>query len=311
MLDITAYHDEQSEWRLRSAFEIDRVISHCGANLTSLCLDGLNLAKCPDTVKHILSTCTGLRALSLRDACLTPNSASMLTSLRSLESLFWDFGNPQLSKRMKSVASDFEVIRQLSRLTSLGVGGNSDLDQVFPGIYDILENTIDPPASILPLISTMEAKLPPKVGIRGFVFHSSRSTLLGLLCAFSHAPVLISEAIQHGAFVDSFALGHNLRCTSPITNLLHYHRDTKYKYVRKAREIFFMRSPDAESAERMMENLEILLRSGASILDLVPPFEIAASNIFTYAAQTCLPVIVNEYANTTPKRDRNLNLLIM
>lgn len=295
-LQLTSFGTESANGRLKSAPQIDRVISICGGHLSSLQLDGLNLVKCPETFALIVTTCSRLKSLSLRGAHLFPKSSPLLTSLRSLEALYWDFGNAQLSARQRSVEYDLEVIRTMSTLTSLGVCGGAGLGQVFPTLHDVLEGT-RPVASFLPLLNEMNAKLPPGVGVRNLVFMNEGS-FLGTAMALGHSPQLLSELISHGCHLDSFPVGFDMRSVSPLWSML-LGWCSPYSFLRYVPP----HNALADRALAVVQVIKLLWTSGASLVDLFltgpkgpDQFKgIVASNFFAAVALTSLSRVVDRF----------------
>lgn len=204
--------------RLRSATELDRLIRVCGASLSSLALDNLNLAKCTSSLALITSTCTRLDSLSLRGANLVPKSASFLTSLRSLTALFWDFGNADLAAKTGAVQHDMDIIRTLPKLSKLGLVGASGFASVFPAAYSVV-NYLDEGNNLEDFISIVEERLPPLVGIRGLMLKNN-ATLLTSLIARGALPTTIQAIVDAGAAVDSVEFCPGVVSMSPLQSCL-------------------------------------------------------------------------------------------
>eukprot|EP01122_Echinamoeba_exundans_P001506 TRINITY_DN11545_c0_g1_i1.p1 TRINITY_DN11545_c0_g1~~TRINITY_DN11545_c0_g1_i1.p1 ORF type:complete len:768 (+),score=63.47 TRINITY_DN11545_c0_g1_i1:298-2601(+) len=209
------------ESRIRSAPELNRIIKSCCSSgvLTSLTLDEINLAKCLDSFKLITYHCTSLKSLSLVGANLPPKSSDNLNSLRSLEGLFWDFGNAAVAKKIKSVPYDLAVIRKLTRLERLGLDGASGFESYFPDAVKYVASLPTDPEAIHRLIEVIHEALPPLVGIGGLAFQKGGTVFGSLVAAGLPIPIL-QVCIDRGARVDSFEVCPGVSTVSPLVSSL-------------------------------------------------------------------------------------------
>jgi hypothetical protein len=297
------------ESRIRSAPELNRIIKTCCSSgaLMALALDEINLAKCIDTFKLITSTCTSLRSLSLRGANLPPKSADHLTSLRSLQSLFWDFGSSLIAEKMKSVPYDMAVIRQLTKLERLGLDGGSGFQSFFPEAMQYLGLLSTDHEVVHKFIEAVRKTLPPLVGIGRLAFHNG-GTIFGSLVTSGLPVSFLQIFVDHGAQIESFEVCPGVPTVSPlISNLFHVpfslpHEKWMVNISARRRsksnplkfEIFKWLLESGVELENLVANPNLRLWDPLNKRPVPPP---TASTVFTLAAQCRLEDEIMTYAS--------------
>lgn len=295
--------------RLRSAAELDRIIMCCGSSLTSLCLDELNLVKCASSFSLITTTCTRLRSLSLRGAQLPPKSARFLSSLPSLNALYWDFGNYEVAKRMKSIPQDLAVIQSLTKLQTLGLVGGGSFTEYFPEATGVLGQLKEQPDMIHKFLDLVKKSLPPQVGVAGLAVYAD--SLLSFLVRLGHTGTIIDACIVEGMPINSFLVAYGISTNSPVViNFLHSFLRSQYddgvpeaaveiancKAIWKAgADVAFVHFDEISERERDWRHLAL---EGRSLFTIVAANSIRPLSLANYIFGELLPQAIERYQCT-------------